>query len=192
MGLIKEGDDHVVLTDIAGVEDHLGDMDFKVAGSAEGITALQMDIKISGVTFEILTQALEQARQGRLFILGKMAEAIDAPREELSEHAPAIQSIQIDSDKIGAVIGKGGETIRGMQEEFEAEIDIDDDGTIRIYAPSGKLVKACIEQDRVDDPRGRGRRHVQGQGREDDHLRRVRRAGEGHRRPAAHLEREAR
>ncbi|MGI9020179.1 MAG: polyribonucleotide nucleotidyltransferase, partial [Solirubrobacterales bacterium] len=146
MGLIKEGDDHVVLTDIAGVEDHLGDMDFKVAGFEDGITALQMDIKISGVTFEILTQALEQARQGRLFILGKMAEAIDNPREELSEYAPAIETIQIDPDKIGAVIGKGGETIRGMQEEFEAEIDIDDDGTVRVYAPSGKLVKACIAQ----------------------------------------------
>jgi polyribonucleotide nucleotidyltransferase len=146
MGLIKEGDDHVVLTDIAGVEDHLGDMDFKVAGFEDGITALQMDIKISGVTFEILRDALEQARQGRLFILGKMAEAISEPRAELSEYAPAIETIQIDPDKIGAVIGKGGETIRGMQEEFEAEIDIDDDGTVRVYAPSGKLVKACIAQ----------------------------------------------
>jgi polyribonucleotide nucleotidyltransferase len=146
MGLIKEGDDHVVLTDIAGVEDHLGDMDFKVAGTSEGITALQMDIKISGVTFEILRSALEQARQGRLFILDKMATAIDGPRSELSEFAPAIESIQIDPEKIGAVIGKGGETIRGMQEEFEAEIDIDDDGTVRVYAPSGKLVKACIER----------------------------------------------
>jgi polyribonucleotide nucleotidyltransferase len=144
MGLIKEGDDHVVLTDIAGVEDHLGDMDFKVAGSADGITALQMDIKISGVTFEILRDALEQARQGRLFILDRMGEAISEPRAELSEFAPAIQSIQIDSDKIGAVIGKGGETIRGLQEEFEAEIDIDDDGTVRVYAPSGKQVKECI------------------------------------------------
>ncbi len=146
MGLIKEGDEHIVLTDIAGVEDHLGDMDFKVAGFEDGITALQMDIKISGVTFEILRDALEQARQGRLFILGKMAEAIDGPRSELSEYAPAIESIQIDPDKIGAVIGKGGETIRGMQEEFEAEIDIDDDGTVRVYAPSGKLVKACIDR----------------------------------------------
>ena len=146
MGLIKEGDDHVVLTDIAGVEDHLGDMDFKVAGFEGGITALQMDIKISGVTFEILRDALEQARQGRLFILGKMAEAIEGPREELSEYAPAIETIQIDPEKIGAVIGKGGETIRGMQEEFEAEIDIDDDGTVRVYAPSGKLVKDCIER----------------------------------------------
>jgi polyribonucleotide nucleotidyltransferase len=144
MGLIKEGDDHVVLTDIAGVEDHLGDMDFKVAGNSEGITALQMDIKISGVTFDILRDALEQARQGRLFILDKMNAAIDGPRSELSEYAPAIESIQIDPEKIGAVIGKGGETIRGLQEEFEAEIDIDDDGTVRVYAPSGKLVKECI------------------------------------------------
>ena len=143
MGLIKEGDDYIVLTDIAGVEDHLGDMDFKVAGSAEGITALQMDIKITGVTFEILRDALEQARQGRLFILGKMAEAIEAPRETMSEFAPRIETIRIDSEKIGAVIGKGGETIRGMQEEFEAEIDIDDDGSIRIYAPTGAQVDAC-------------------------------------------------
>jgi polyribonucleotide nucleotidyltransferase len=144
MGLIKEGDDYVVLTDIAGVEDHLGDMDFKVAGGSEGITALQMDIKISGVTFEILRDALEQARRGRLFILERMAEAIDGPRERLSEYAPAIRSIKIDPEKIGAVIGKGGETIRGMQEEFEAEIDIDDDGTVRVYAPSSALVEACI------------------------------------------------
>ncbi len=144
MGLIKEGDDYIVLTDIAGVEDHLGDMDFKVAGSADGITALQMDIKITGVTFDILTDALEQARKGRLFILDKMAEAIDGPRDHLSEYAPAIETIKIDPEKIGAVIGKGGETIRGMQEEFEAEIDIDDDGTVRVYAPSAKLVEACI------------------------------------------------
>ena len=144
MGLIKEGDDYVVLTDIAGVEDHLGDMDFKVAGSEDGITALQMDIKITGVTFEILSDALEQARQGRLFILGKMAETIDGPREKLSAYAPAIESIKIDPEKIGAVIGKGGETIRGMQEEFEAEIDVDDDGTIRVYAPSRALVEGCI------------------------------------------------
>jgi polyribonucleotide nucleotidyltransferase len=144
MGLIKEGDDYIVLTDIAGVEDHLGDMDFKVAGSEDGITALQMDIKITGVTFEILRDALEQARQGRLFILGKMAEAIDAPREQMSEHAPRIETIKIDPEKIGAVIGKGGETIRGMQEEFEAEIDIDDDGSVRVYAPTGTQVDACI------------------------------------------------
>jgi polyribonucleotide nucleotidyltransferase len=144
MGLIKEGDDYVVLTDIAGVEDHLGDMDFKVAGTADGITALQMDIKITGVTFEILEDALEQAHKGRQFILGKMAEAIDGPREKLSQHAPAIESIKIDPEKIGAVIGKGGETIRALCEEFEAEIDVEDDGTVRIYAPTGELVEACV------------------------------------------------
>ena len=144
MGLIKEGDDYIVLTDIAGVEDHLGDMDFKVAGTADGITALQMDIKITGVTFEILSDALEQANKGRMFILGKMAEAIDGPREQLSQHAPAIESIKIDPEKIGAVIGKGGETIRALCEEFEAEIDVEDDGTVRIYAPTGELVGACV------------------------------------------------
>src|SRR3954469_6888718 len=144
MGLIKEGDDYVVLTDIAGVEDHLGDMDFKVAGTSEGITALQMDIKIQGVTFEILTDALSQAKEGREFILGKMHEAIEAPREQLSEHAPRISSIQIDPEKIGAVIGKGGETIRALCEEFEADIDVEDDGTVRIYAPTGELVDGCV------------------------------------------------
>ena len=144
MGLIKEGDDYIVLTDIAGVEDHLGDMDFKVAGTKDGITALQMDIKIPGVTFEILEDALEQALKGRQFILGKMAEAIDGPREKLSQHAPAIESIKIDPEKIGAVIGKGGETIRALCEEFEAEIDVEDDGTVRIYAPTGELVDACV------------------------------------------------
>jgi polyribonucleotide nucleotidyltransferase len=144
MGLIKEGDDYIVLTDIAGVEDHLGDMDFKVAGTKDGITALQMDIKITGVTFEILEDALEQALKGRHFILGKMAEAIDGPREKLSQHAPAIESIKIDPEKIGAVIGKGGETIRALCEEFEAEIDVEDDGTVRIYAPTGELVEACV------------------------------------------------
>ena len=146
MGLIKEGDDVIVLTDIAGVEDHLGDMDFKVAGTEEGINALQMDIKITGVTFDILREALEQARQGRLFILGKMAESIDGARDELSPTAPRIESIKIDPEKIGAVIGKGGETIRGLSEEFEAQIDVEDDGTVRVYAANGELVEACIKQ----------------------------------------------
>jgi len=146
MGLIKEGDDYIVLTDIAGVEDHLGDMDFKVAGTAEGITALQMDIKITGVTFDILKDALAQANEGRQFILGKMAEAIEGPREMLSQHAPRIEAIKIDPEKIGAVIGKGGETIRALCEEFEAEIDVEDDGTVRIYAPTGSLVEACVSR----------------------------------------------
>ena len=149
MGLIKEGDDYIVLTDIAGVEDHLGDMDFKVAGTAEGITALQMDIKIKGVTFEILTDALEQANKGRMFILGKMAEAIEAPREQLSPYAPRIETIKIDPEKIGAVIGKGGENIRALCEEFEADIDVEDDGSIRVYAPSGSLVDGAIDKIRT-------------------------------------------
>jgi polyribonucleotide nucleotidyltransferase len=144
MGLIKEGDDYVVLTDIAGVEDHLGDMDFKVAGTSDGITALQMDIKISGVTFDILRDALDQAHKGRQFILGEMAKAIDGPRDQLSPYAPRIEAIQIDPEKIGAVIGKGGETIRALCEEFEAEIDVDDDGTVKVYATSGELVEAAI------------------------------------------------
>src|SRR3954462_10884913 len=146
MGLIKEGDDYIVLSDIAGVEDHLGDMDFKVAGTDRGITALQMDIKISGVTFDILRDALAQAKEGRTHILGKMAEVIDAPREELSPHAPRIMSIQIDTEKIGAVTGKGGETIRGLSEEFDAQIDIDDDGTIRVYSQTGEQGDALVDR----------------------------------------------
>jgi len=146
MGLIKEGDDYVVLSDIAGVEDHLGDMDFKVAGTKDGITALQMDIKITGVTFDILRDALEQAKVGREFILGKMAEVIDAPREELSQYAPRIGSIKIDPEKIGMVIGKGGETIRALQDEFEAQIDVQEDGTILVYAASGELGDALVER----------------------------------------------
>jgi polyribonucleotide nucleotidyltransferase len=146
MGLIKEEDDYVVLSDIAGVEDHLGDMDFKIAGTREGITALQMDIKISGVTFEILKSALEQAREGRLFILDKMQDAISETRAELSPYAPRITSIQIDPEKIGMVIGKGGETIRGLSEQYEAQIDVSDDGTVLVYATNGELGDACVEE----------------------------------------------
>ena len=146
MGLIKEGDDYIVLTDIAGVEDHLGDMDFKVAGTENGITALQMDIKITGVTFEILRDALTQAREGRLFILGKMAEAITAPRTELSSFAPRISTIQIDPDKIGLLIGKGGETIRGLCDEFDAQIDVDDEGNVLVYAQTGAQGDALIDR----------------------------------------------
>jgi polyribonucleotide nucleotidyltransferase len=146
MGLIKEGDDYIVLSDIAGVEDHLGDMDFKVAGTADGITALQMDIKITGVTFDILSDALAQAKEGRTHILGKMAEVLEAPREEMSEYAPRISSVQIDTDKIGMVIGKGGETIRALSEEYEAQIDVNDDGVIRVYAQTGALGDALVER----------------------------------------------
>ena len=146
MGLIKEGDDYVVLTDIAGVEDHLGDMDFKVAGTEDGITALQMDIKISGVTFDILRDALEQARDARLFILGEMNKVIAAPREQLSTWAPRIVSVKIDPDKIGMVIGKGGEMIRSLEADYEAQIDIQEDGTILIYAISGEKGDALMER----------------------------------------------
>src|SRR4051812_8683672 len=149
MGLIKEGDDYVVLSDIAGVEDHLGDMDFKVAGTKDGITALQMDIKITGVSFDILRDALEQAKAGREHILGKMAEVITEPREQLSEHAPRISSIKIDQDKIGMVIGKGGETIRALSDEFEAQIDMQEDGTVLIYAATGAQADALVDRIRT-------------------------------------------
>jgi polyribonucleotide nucleotidyltransferase len=149
MGLIKEGDDYVVLTDIAGVEDHLGDMDFKVAGTERGITALQMDIKITGVTFEILRDALTRAHKARTFILGKMADVITAPREQLSQFAPRIQTIQIDPSQIGLLIGKGGETIRGLAEEFESQIDVNDDGQVLIYSANGELGDALVERVRM-------------------------------------------
>ena len=144
MGLIMEGEDYVVLTDIAGVEDHLGDMDFKVAGTSEGITGLQMDIKITGVTFEILKGALEQAKHARLFILERMLETLPEPRAELSPYAPRIFTIQINPDQIGLVIGKGGETIRGMTDEFGVDIDIQDDGTIFICAADKESADAVI------------------------------------------------
>ncbi|HEY5343213.1 MAG TPA: polyribonucleotide nucleotidyltransferase [Solirubrobacteraceae bacterium] len=149
MGLIKEGDDYIVLTDIAGVEDHLGDMDFKVAGTERGITALQMDIKITGVTFDILRDALAQAKEARTFILGKMVETIQGPRAELSQFAPRIQTIQIDPSQIGLLIGKGGETIRGLAEEFESQIDVNDDGQVLIYSANGELGDALVERIRV-------------------------------------------
>jgi len=146
MGLIKEGDDYVVLSDIAGVEDHLGDMDFKVAGSRNGITALQMDIKISGVSFEILGDALAQAKRGRLFILDKMLATLPEPRAELSQYAPRIFTIQINPDQIGLVIGKGGETIKGLCEEFGVQIDIEDDGTVYVAAPDMEAGEAVTER----------------------------------------------
>ncbi len=134
MGLIKEGDSFAVLTDILGDEDHLGDMDFKVAGTAKGITALQMDIKINGITEEIMRVALGQAQQGRLHILGEMAKVIDKPRPELSEYAPRFTTMRINPEKIRDVIGKGGVTIRALTEETGTQIDITDDGTIKIAA----------------------------------------------------------
>jgi polyribonucleotide nucleotidyltransferase len=144
MGLVKEGDEFAILTDIQGAEDHLGDMDFKVAGSREGITALQMDIKITGVTQEIMRAALEQAKRAREFILDRMAEAIPESRSQLAAHAPRITSISIDPEQIGLVIGKGGETIRGLEADYEVQIDIEEDGTILIYATEGEKADAAI------------------------------------------------
>jgi polyribonucleotide nucleotidyltransferase len=161
MGLVKESDDFAVLTDILGDEDHLGDMDFKVAGTEAGITALQMDIKIQGITKEIMSTALDQAKVARLHILGEMAKVIDAPREEMSEWAPTILSFKIDPEKIRDVIGKGGAVIRAMTEETGATIDIDNDGTVRIASVDGEsgreakrridLITADVEVGRIYD-----------------------------------------
>jgi polyribonucleotide nucleotidyltransferase len=161
MGLVKEGDDYAVLTDILGDEDHLGDMDFKVAGTDDGITALQMDIKIQGITQEIMSKALDQAKVARLHILEEMTKGLSAPREEMSEWAPTIISFKIDPEKIRDVIGKGGAVIRAMTEETGASIDIDNDGTIRVASVDGasgreavrriELITADVEVGRVYD-----------------------------------------
>mgnify|MGYP002623548793 CR=1 FL=1 len=146
MGLVKEGDKYAILTDIQGMEDHLGDMDFKVAGSSEGITALQMDIKIAGITKEIMAQALEQARVGRLHILDNMLQTIAEPRAQLSDHAPRMLTIKIDPDKIGAVIGKGGATIRSLEETYDVSIDIQEDGTIFVAGVDGPKAEMAAKQ----------------------------------------------
>ena len=146
MGLVKEGDKFAVLTDILGDEDHLGDMDFKVAGTAKGITALQMDIKINGITEEIMEKALEQALEARLNILGQMNQVIGSARAELSENAPTMIQMKIDSDKIRDVIGKGGATIRAICEETKASIDIEDDGSVKIYGETKDAAEAARQR----------------------------------------------
>ncbi len=146
MGLVKEGDRFVVLSDILGDEDHLGDMDFKVAGTEKGVTALQMDIKIDGITQTIMEQALAQAKAGRLHILSVMNQAIRTPRSEVSRHAPRILTIKIDPEKIRDVIGKGGVTIRAITEETGASIDIDDDGTIKVAAVDASAAEAAVKR----------------------------------------------
>ncbi len=149
MGLVKEGEEYVVLSDILGDEDHLGDMDFKVAGSEKGITALQMDIKIDGITKEIMQKALHQAKGGRLHILSVMNQAIETPRTDISPFAPRITTITINTDKIRDVIGKGGATIRSITEETGATIEIEDDGTVRIAASDSNVTAAAIK--RIED-----------------------------------------
>ncbi|HKE02432.1 MAG TPA: polyribonucleotide nucleotidyltransferase [Blastocatellia bacterium] len=145
MGLVMEDKKYAILTDIAGAEDHYGDMDFKVAGTLKGITALQMDIKVTGLNAQILAEALEQARKGRMFILDKMNEVISEPRPEISKYAPRIVTMQINPDKIRDVIGPGGKVIRGIQEKTGAKIDISDDGRIAIATPSGEAAEAAMQ-----------------------------------------------
>lgn len=145
MGLVKEGDDYAILTDIAGAEDHYGDMDFKVAGTRKGITALQMDIKIGGLTRQILQEAMEQARRGRLFLLDKMDGVLAGPRQERSAYAPRIETIQIPTDKIRDLIGKGGATIRGIVEQTGAKIDVDDTGKVSVASSDAAGLKKALE-----------------------------------------------
>ncbi len=145
MGLVKEGDAYAVLTDIAGAEDHYGDMDFKVAGTKTGITALQMDIKVPNVTHAILTEALEQARRARLHILEKMIAVIATPRETLSAYAPRIFTLQIPTDKIRELIGPGGKVIRGIVEATGCKIDVEDDGSVKIFSSDGAAADRCIQ-----------------------------------------------
>lgn len=148
MGLVKDGDEYCILTDILGIEDHMGDMDFKVAGTRRGITALQMDIKVKGVSYEIMAEALARAREARLFILEKMLEVIPEPRPELSPYAPRITIVKVDPEMIGAIIGPGGKTIRRIQEETGVKIDVEDDGSVYIAStdgPSAQRAKEMIE-----------------------------------------------
>jgi polyribonucleotide nucleotidyltransferase len=144
MGLVKEGDDYVILTDIQGLEDHLGDMDFKVAGTLDGITALQMDMKITGVSAELLREALAQARAGRMEILDIMREALPLPRAEVSDYAPRVEKLQIPTDKIGLLIGPGGKTINGLQEEYGVGISVENDGTVYVAGVDGTSTKDAI------------------------------------------------
>jgi polyribonucleotide nucleotidyltransferase len=146
MGLVKDGDQYAILTDILGLEDHLGDMDFKVAGTDNGITALQMDIKIKGITAELMSEALSQAKQGRDYIMSKMMEVISSPSSDLKPHVPRIVTVQIPVDKIGAVIGPGGKIIRGIQEETGAKIDIGEDGMVFIATSDGDSARMAREQ----------------------------------------------
>ncbi|MFP4245332.1 MAG: S1 RNA-binding domain-containing protein, partial [Ectothiorhodospira sp.] len=158
MGLIKDGDRHAVLTDILGDEDHLGDMDFKVAGTEEGVTALQMDIKIDGITRDIMEKALAQAREGRLHILGEMGKVLSAPRGEMSAYAPRFITLRINPEKIRDVIGKGGATIRALTEETGATIDIDDSGVVKIASvdkQAGEEARRRIEEITADVEVGR-------------------------------------
>lgn len=149
MGLVSDGENYTILTDIQGLEDHLGDMDFKVAGTKDGITALQMDIKIQGITEQILTEALTQAKQARMEILEELTSTIAAPREELSQYAPKIEMIQIEPAKIKDVIGKGGDTINGIIDETGVKIDIDQDGKVSIASADAEMIKKLSRSSKI-------------------------------------------
>jgi polyribonucleotide nucleotidyltransferase len=144
MGLIKEGNRFAVLSDILGDEDHLGDMDFKVAGTDKGVTALQMDIKITGVSVEIMREALQQAREARLIVLGKMREVLEKPRAELSPYAPRFVTIKVRQEKIREIIGPGGKVVRGIQEATGTKIDIEDDGRVTVFSPDSASVQKAV------------------------------------------------
>jgi polyribonucleotide nucleotidyltransferase len=145
MGLILEGGEMAVLSDILGDEDHIGDMDFKVAGTAEGVTAIQMDIKIRGITREVLDRVLAQAREGRLHILGKMKETIEEPRKTLSRHAPRIVTLQIKQEKIRDIIGPGGKTIRSIVEQTGVKVDVEDSGLVKLASPNYESIEKAIQ-----------------------------------------------
>ncbi len=174
MGLIKEDERYAVLSDILGDEDHLGDMDFKVAGTERGVTALQMDIKITGINEEIMRVALNQAKDGRIHILDEMSKAITSARAELGEHAPRIEVFSIPTDKIREVIGSGGKVIREIVEKTGAKIDISDDGTIKVASAKAEFDQGGDQLDQVDRIRAGGRPHLRGQGGQGDGLRRLR------------------
>ena len=177
MGLVKEGDDYAILTDIAGAEDHYGDMDFKVAGTREGITALQMDIKISGVTGQIMREALEQARRGRLFLLDQMDAVLAAsPSTERSKFAPQIHTLQIPTDKIRDLIGPGGKTIRGIIEVTGVKIDVDDTGRVNVASSDEEGLEKSAGHDQRSHRRSRGRQDLPGQSGAPGRVRRVCRA----------------
>jgi polyribonucleotide nucleotidyltransferase len=149
MGLVVAGEKVVILTDILGDEDHLGDMDFKVAGTKEGVTAVQMDIKISGVTRDIMSQALTQAKEARLHVLGAMAKALKNPRKEISQYAPKTTIIEISPEKIKDIIGPGGKIIKAIQAETDTRLEVDDSGKVTIYAPTQEKAQAAIEAVRL-------------------------------------------
>src|ERR1041384_3701061 len=145
MGLVKEGDKFGILTDIMGTEDHYGDMDFKVAGTEKGVTALQMDIKITGVSIDIMRDALRQAREARMIVLGKMRETLEKPRAELSPYAPRFVTIKIRQEKIREIIGPGGKVVRGIQEKTGAKIDVEDDGKVTIFSSSADNAQMAVD-----------------------------------------------